>query len=81
LDLLKALKELKDKQNTGNNNNGSNSQSNQQNITGNYHQSEIKPNKDNNNSLLLIPVIVGSLLVGSLFTYLFLKRNKKNKNH
>jgi hypothetical protein len=78
LDLLKALKELKDKQNIGNSNNGSNSQSNQQKTNANY-QSEIKPNQDSNNSLLLIPVIAGSLLVGSLFTYLFLKRNIKTK--
>ena len=60
----------------GNVNNNSHSQSNQRTLDTNY-QSEIKPNKDNNNLLLLIPVIVASVLVGSLFTYLWLKRSKK----
>jgi hypothetical protein len=70
LDLLKALQELK-----GNNNNQNpHSQSNQRTLDTNY-QSEIKSSKDNNN-LLLIPVMFGSLLVGSLFTYLLLKRSK-----
>lgn len=76
MDLLKAIRELKAKESSSNSNNGSNSQS-QQNISSGYQLTE-KPNQGNNN-LLLIPIIVGSLLIGSLFTYLFLKR-KKIKN-
>jgi hypothetical protein len=79
VDLLKTIKDLKDKQNISNSNNSSNSQSKHQNITTANYQAVEKPTKDNNNSLLLIPVIVGSLLVGSLFTYLFLKRSKNKK--
>src|SRR6185312_293386 len=77
LDLLKAIQELKVKESSSNSNNGSNSQS-QQNISVDYKLTE-RPNKDNNNLLLLIPVITGSLLVGSLFTYLFLRRKKIKK--
>jgi len=81
LDLLKALQELKVKESSSNsNNNGSNSQFNQQDISADYKLTE-KPNQGNNN-LLLILIIVGSLLIGSLFTYLFLKsKQKSRKNH